>query len=348
MKIYEIISESNQVDEGIVSNIANWAAKSTATKSAIPAIAEKWAEKIMNAQVHGRKLELNTAQLKKLAPPEARRYLSDPKYVKEIEQQAAKIVRQKNFSNIKGALGMSTAPISKWSLTKAIGSAGVTVFNTWQITKFFTDYNSNVNAWDAELKKQLAAGKITQEQYQAQLAHIRKTEMGLLITKVGAGLLGSVIVRGTLAPFAWGLKKFSLTAPIGSLISGLGAAGSAYLYSKLNSKEGSEAVATIMVGNALGDTVTATLGNAGTSALDWLTGTAEEAKKLDQQPAQGGQGASQTPVNAPGQQPAKPAAQPAAAPTAPTMPGNNKTATADLYTPAGYTRDAAGNLIYGN
>lgn len=344
MKIYEIISESNQVDEGIVSNVVNWATKSNAVKSAIPAIAEKWAEKLVYAQSHGRTLQLNTAQLKKISPPEARRYLSDPKYVKEIEKQAAKIVKQKNISSVKGALGLSTAPISKWSLAKSIGSAGVTVFNTWQITKFFTDYNSNVNAWDAELKKQVADGKITQAQYQEQLAHIRRTEMGLLITKVGAGLLGSAIVRGTVAPLAWGLKKFSLTAPIGSIISGLGAVGGAYVYSKLNSKEGSEAVATIMVGNALGDTATAAIGNAGTTALDWLTGTAEEGAKLDKEKSAGGQGASQTPVNAPGQQPTKPATP---APAATTMPGNNTTAKADMYTPAGYSRDAAGNLIYG-
>lgn len=348
MKIYEIIAENKQVDEGIVSNVVNWATKSNAVKSAIPDIAAKWAEKLMNAQTHGRTLQLNTAQLKNLAPASARRYLSDPALVKEVEKQAAKIVRQKKFSAVKGALGMSTAPISKWSLAKSVGSAVYKLYVTWQVAGMFSDYNSNVNAWDAELRKQLAAGKITQEQYDAQIAHIRKTEMGLLITKVGAGLLGSAIARGTIAPVAFLFNKIPFTAPLGAMMTGLGRAGAAYVYSQLNSKEGSEMVAKIMVGNALGDTVTNTLGNIGTGAIDWLTGTVKKGQAIDQgdqtgTPTPGApQGASTTPVAKPNATTAAPAV---AAATAPVMPGDNKTAIAQVDTPAGYTRDAAGNLI---
>ena len=357
MKIYEIISESNQVDEGIASALGkglSWAgsklASSDITKRAVSDLAAEYAKRAMAIQRAGKSVPPVSAKfIKNNAPTDAKRLLSDPKYIALIQKEADKIMRNSHLSTIAGKAGLSNlVKGSKWDITKAVGSKLVKLYSTWQVIGMFRDYNSNVNAWDAELQKQLAAGKITQEQYQAQLDHIRKTEMGLLVTKVGAGLLGSAIVRGTVAPIAGLFKLIPLTAPIGSIISGLGAAGSAYLYTKLNSKEGSEAVASVMVGNALGDAATSAIGGTVTNAIDWLTGTAKEAAAADKQPAQGGQGASQTPVNAPGQQPAKPAAQPAAAPTAPTMPGNNKTATADLYTPAGYTRDAAGNLIYGN
>jgi len=355
MKIYEIISENKQVDEGIVSNVVNWAggkiASSDITKKAVADLAAKYAERVMAHQRAGKgKKFVSTQFIKNNAPKEAKReLLSDPKYIALIQKEGDKIMRNSNLSAIAGKVGLSTlATGSKWDITKAVGSRLVKLYSSWQIIGMFRDYNSNVNAWDAELQKQVAAGKITQEQYQAQLAHIRKTEMGLLVTKVGAGLLGSAIVRGSVAPIAGLFKLIPLTAPIGSVISGLGAAGSAYLYTKLNSKEGSEAVASIMVGNALGDAATSAIGGTVTNAMDWITGTAKEAAEADRQPAQGGQAASQTLVNAPGQQPAKPAAQTTTAPTAPTMPGNNTTAKADMYTPAGYSRDAAGNLIYGD
>jgi hypothetical protein len=271
---------------------------------------------------------------------------ADRTILDDAAKLAQKTALKQGFnSTVKGVTGS----IGKgWWWTKTIGKTGFMAYNTYQIAQFFTEYNDNVNAWDKELKSQLKAGKITQEQYEQQLAYIRRTEMGLLVPKLGAALLGSAIIKGTAVPIAVLLKASKFTAPLGSIVSGLGSAGVAYLYTKLNSKEGSEMFARVLTGNALGDTATAIMGNAGTSALDWLTGNVKEAQKADQEqastPASAAPAANATPAaqqTAPAQQGATttPAAQPAT--QAPAQPAGKS----DLYTPKGYTRDAKGNLI---
>jgi hypothetical protein len=367
MKIYEIISENKQVDEGVASTVGsflgkglsrlgNAAASSSITKDAIADVAKEFARRAIPIQRAGKPVAaVNYGNIKKLIPKDAprdvKRMLADPKNIAEIDKQVKSIMRNTHLTNIAKKVGLSKyVGASKWDLSKAVGTGIYRAYAGWQIAGMFSDYNSNVNAWDAELRKQLAAGKITQEQYDAQLAHIRKTEMGLLVTKVGAGLLGTAIAKGTVGPVAWLFNKIPFTAPIASIMTGLGRAGSAYVYSQLNSKEGSEMVAKVMVGHALGDAATSALGGVFTGAIDWLTGTAKKGQELDQSPQTGTptagapQGASTTPVAKPNTTATTPTVAAATA-TAPVMPGDNKTATAQVDTPAGYTRDAAGNLI---
>lgn len=342
MKITEI---DNTLEEGLGKLIGkglSWAgsklAGGGARTAAVEKIASQWTDDIVKASATGTKTVFSKIQDKSLrAMVRADRSIMD---------DAAKLAQKTAISQgIKGSTKAIARKVGKtWWWTRTIGKTGFMVYNTYQIAQFFTQYNDNVNAWDKELKSQLAAGKITEEQYKEQLAYIRKTEMGLLIPKVGAALLGSAIIKGTAVPIAALLKASKITAPLGSIVSGLGSLGVAYLYTKLNSKEGSEMFARVLTGNALGDTATAIMGTAGTEALDWLTGTAKEAQKADQQsaPTNATAGQAQQPAQQTAQQPAQGATTtPAAAPAATAPAVSNK----DEYTPKGYKRDAKGNLI---
>ncbi len=343
MKINEI---DDQLDEGLGNLLGkglSWAgsklAGSGVRSAAVEKIAAQWTADIIKAGATKAKpvfSKISDKGLRSLVRAD-RSILDDA--AKLAQKTAIKTGARNAIKGVTNAVGKG------WWWTKTIGKTGFMVYNTYQIASFFTQYNDNVNAWDKELKSQLKDGKITQEQYEEQLAYIRRTEMGLLVPKVGAALLGSAIIKGTAVPIAVLLKASKFTAPLGSIVSGLGTVGVAYLYTKLNSKEGSEMFARVLTGNALGDTATAIMGNAGTTALDWLTGNVKDAQKADQEqastPASGAPAANATPAaqqNAPAQQGATttPAAQPA------TQAPAGKS---DLYTPKGYTRDAKGNLV---
>ena len=338
MKITEI---DNNLEEGLgkllgkgLSWAGNKLAGGGARTAAVEKLAAQWTDDVVKASATGTKTVFSKIQDKTLkAMVRADRSIMD---------DAAKLAQKTAISKgIKGSAKSIGKAVGKtWWWTKTIGKTGFLIYNTYQIAQFFTQYNDNVNAWDKELKSQLAAGKITEEQYKEQMAYIRRTEMGLLVPKIGAALLGSAVIKGTAVPIAALLKASKFTAPLGSIVSGLGSLGVAYLYTKLNSKEGSEMFARVLTGNAIGDTATAIMGTAGTEAVDWLTGTVKDAQKADQQaqPSAGTPTQSQPTAQQPAQGATPtPAAAPAAA--APTV------AKSDEYTPKGYKRDAKGNLI---
>ena len=316
MKVYEIIAESKDLDEGWLDKLgatAFGAVAGKATRAASRQVARKAAEKAANAKALGQFGKLPT------------------------------LAKAGVIGKVAGGGILKLAP---WAIR---------IYTGFQIYGLFKNYNDTIEAWDKKLQADLAAGKITKEQYEAQMNYIRQTELGLLVPKVAAGIIGTTMTAGLFGGlgkvFKW--SDNAAVKGLGHLISGLGTAGNAYMWSKINSPEGSEAVATLMTGTALGDWTTGIIGQTAAGAIDWFKGTSNDAAKVDAGKKPNGQGGSDTKVDKPTDEPlaankgeerySMPTNTPAQPAKAPEQPA---TAASKEYAPPGYTRDAKGNLIH--
>lgn len=306
MKVYEIIAESKDLEEGLLDKAFGLVA-GKATRAASREVAKKAAEKAANAKALG--------QFKKL-----------PALAK-----AGVIGRVATTGIIK---------LAPWALH---------AFQAWQIYGMVETYNENVEAWDKKLQADVAAGKLSQEEYESQLAGIRNTEMGLLTAKIATAVVAGKVARGGTGILGNYLAKSNTASVrgIGHTINGLGRLGSAYLFSQINSPEGSQQFANVLTGTAIGDFSTQMLGTPGVAAVNWLKGTTDAAAKVDTNKADAGankkpdgQGGSDTKVDEPHdgtEIDRSDSERYSLPPTVQKQPED---------TPAGYKRDAKGNLIH--
>lgn len=303
MKVYEIIAESKDLQEGWLDKAFGLVA-GKATRSVAAKTAAKAAEKAKNAKALG-------------------------KFAKMGKLDKAKVV-----GLVAGHGALKLAP---WA---------VHAFQAWQIYGMVNTYNENVDAWDQKLRADVAAGKLSQADYESQIAGIRKTEMGLLTAKVAGAIVAGRIARGGVGIVGnfLGKSESATVRGIGHTINGLGRLGSAYLFSQINSPEGSQAFANVLTGTAIGDFATQLAGAPGVAAINWVKGTAADAAKVDAGQKPNGQGGSNTKVDEPADDSKVNSRDDSERYSMPVTPASNPKPAED--TPSGYTRDAKGNLIH--
>lgn len=363
MKVYEIIAENKEIDEARLPPKATGAIASAGTTLASKA--GNWLGKIFNSERSQlvKAIADNLGSSKWAGKATAKhasraaqglgaKAVSMAKADKSILDDAAKLANKSRGYSMFGKVGDNIGTAAGVAGKVGAGALklapwGVRLYTSWQIYDLFKNYSDNVDAWDKKLQADVAAGKLSEEDYKKQIAGVRQTELGLLVPKVAAGIVGMTMTTA----FFGGLGKVfrwsdnAAVKGLGHVISGLGTAGNAYMWSKINSPEGSNAVATLLTGTALGDWATGIMGQTAAGAIDWFRGTAKDAAEADagKKPTTTGQGGSDTPVKKPGAKDDEVKAPSEVRYTAPTQPA---TAASKEYAPPGYTRDAQGNLIH--
>jgi hypothetical protein len=192
------------------------------------------------------------------------------------------------------------------------------------------DYLTQMNQADEALK----SGVATQQQFN----EYRSAKAGEMMAKLGVGLVAAV---GSFLTDVVFIRFISIIPVVGPLIASmykiLSQGARIYLMQQLRTKEGTEALASLISVSILKD-----MGRYGTIAIDWLHNTIQEAVNQDkkQVPDQPAPQATQT-------------ATPAPTPVDPTKPNSQndymtpRIADPDYeYTPQGLHRDKNGFLIY--
>ena len=241
MKIHEIISYNNEINEGYFSSgLASLLGKSS----------DDILKNIMSLIDH------NTGKISSsLSATEKALIDKYPKLAKKAEK-----IDQKDISKAKNAENWAYINSKIAGIKKDIETTNSFLLKVsklavgawwWEVaTEPLRDYISEIS----DAATALEEGRITAEYYE----NYKKQRMSILIGKLGEQLL----IRGLIGGVIGFLAKAPVTNHIFSKVVGLTPVAQAYFMNKVNTKEGSEAVATIM----LNPIVTGTVGGLAVAA----------------------------------------------------------------------------------
>ena len=263
MKIREIVLEEKQLQEaGILANL--WRAGSHLFGTSAEAIAKKklaaqWADEILQ---HG---AIRTRANRVVSTQFAR----DTAFVDDAKKAAEKIVNQTNRANtIRGA---RTAIGKGINIASNIGSVGMSALKAYGYWGFVSTYIDSVNELDA----QLAAGEITQKQYDAD----RQMYMSGLIGKFVTAWAGGKIIKSIAGvPGSVLFDRFGPTAFIGTAFRALGSVGQLWFIEKIKEPENVEKIAKVFCNKV----VDPYIGGYGIAALDSVKELFGQAKAVDE------------------------------------------------------------------
>lgn len=260
MRINDLITEQEQqLDEFLgkaLGALFRWL--NPASKQAAEQLTAVWAKEIAK---HGAP---KTAASKIVGKAMAK----DPKVVQTAAKEAEKLA---NKAAIKAGVQVGKNAVQTGL---NITDSGLKWLVRWQaIGSPIFEYNQKMKKWE----QALANNEITQEEYEG----IREKELSFLVGRVASGIAVSGVIRGTLLPMIAGFKAFG-NPMMSSILSGVSRAGTAYMLSWMNSDEGREILANIMVNGFVDPIVGGTTAN----LIDKVRGKAREAN--GQQPAADG------------------------------------------------------------
>lgn len=255
MKIREIVTENSNVDEalGTAWNLAKAAGKELIGKGA------QAAAKDSEVAIKGQ----------------------GPKWAQWVNRQSNKIgdIKSTARSNVR-----STA-----TATFTLTSSAMSLLKYWQMLDPFLVYNKHMEQWE----KQLAQGKITEEQYEA----IREKELTQLVGQVATILATNGMIRAGIMPVLGFFRVFGLNT-IHAFVNTLTKASQGALMMWWNSNEGRAWIASVLALGVIGDQDWASTIIGGNIArqLDRLKGKVKAAPVGgSEEPASNPQGTEKTP-----------------------------------------------------
>ncbi len=240
MKIYDIISETQDLYEGFWTEFTKWALGSKVTQKEITAkIAEKWTAEILAAYEKGVKPRLST-DIRKYIPNKFKDKVS------EILDDALKIAKK----NVRGQAITQTAGRAA-ELGQKIWNLSYQGAMVYGVGRPIAEMIYNIN----ELYNQYDKGAIPAENLQ----HSVQAEITKAVQDVIAAWAGSKIISKTVGAVGWLPSKlpFGMGAKIAPYFDKMSQAGKAAFVVWLQSDQGQETFAKWLVGEAL---ITAALG----------------------------------------------------------------------------------------
>ena len=318
MKITEVVSENNDLKEGLGSLIGKGIVKGASKipgigaamakaslalskPDAIKKLATKWAEEAIE---YGRPQSVNPADIERIV---GREFAADSRVIKMAAEKFPGIANE-----IRITKGLSTAGQAVgqgYEIFKSTAGGALELAKTVGLVTPFYTYYKNMSA----AQEKLDAGEFTQEQFD----EARKIQLGLLVGNLAGAFVGSKVlaipgkITGGILSKISGLIPTSAYNLIQSTLTGATtAAQTAFIY-WLNSQEGRTVMATLMTSQVIEISGALTAG-----AIEKLKGAAESAKSAVTSTAdqattgQGAHASEQPPAAAQPEEPEAPAAKP--------------------------------------
>ena len=240
MKILDVISENNQLDE--------WSfLASAAQKLAIKKLAAVWADDIVRAQTAGTRVSLSNPS--RIID---RLLARDPKVLQAAKDQANKLVRAGKVQAGTAAVGAGYRTVAKWAEILAVIGQFV------EFAKPIQAYIEYMTYAEDKLNK----GDWKQEQFDA----VRQEQVSILIGRLTALMAAKATMAGFAGFAGIVLKRVPGIGPAYGALSS--AAQYAVLNQLVNSKEGIKAIATLFTNEYVEQVV----GGLGVAAIDFVKG----------------------------------------------------------------------------
>lgn len=230
MKINEIVSENNDLKEGLGSQIlskipgvpgamsgfANVLSKPDAVKR----LAQTWANEILE---YGSKQSIDPSQIESIV---GKQFANDSQVIKLATNQAPKLAKEISVS--KSAAEISSQLGQGFQIFKSGASKFLTFVKGIGLIAPFYQYYTHMSAYE----QALASNKISEADFKER----KLFEQGMLVDSVAAMLISGPVISKVL-----GMIPF-----VGPLLSGLAPAATAAFYAWINTAEGRKALATLI------------------------------------------------------------------------------------------------------
>lgn len=253
MKIYDIIHESQVLDEGMERIFAPLLAKigfgaaDTAAVRAMEKLTARWAEDMAIAAERGEKATLTNTRtfLRKegLSDAQINKILKDKDALRAAAREAKSQVQKAQVARVTASAGKGYRTAADIALL--VAKHGSTAYLIYEPASFYAENMQNA-------EDQLAAGNIDQGEFLA----IKKQQMSIMIGKITTNILGAGMVKGFVKPFSMGLRFVGKGSNAGfanvlaDTLDGLSIAGKVWLTNIINDPDNAKIIATVF-GNAI-------------------------------------------------------------------------------------------------
>lgn len=265
MKIYDIIHESEVLDEGLEKLFVplltklGFGAADTAAARALEKLTAKWAEDMAIAAERGEAVSLtNTRRFLKgegLTDAQINKLLQDRAALRAAAKEAKSQVQKAQVARVTASAGKGYRKAADIALL--VAKHGSTAYLIYEPAKFYADNMQNA-------EDHLAAGNVTPEEFTA----MKKQQLSIMIGKITTNILGAGMIKGFVKPFSIGLRFVGKGSNAGfanilaDTLDGLSIAGKVWLTNMINDPDNAKIIATVF-GNSI--------------ASEYIGGTALEA-----------------------------------------------------------------------